>query len=222
MQHRGKPSFLRQLAHGTLVVVGAVVMTCAFFLVLPMIQAITKAAQPDTLLQSLDAGIVDPPPPVVEEEEEPEPEPEDTPPELSEEPPLLDLAQLDVALGPSIGEGFLGGDFALKLTGAVAGGGSVDELFDLQDFDQKPRVVHQPSPSMTPDMVKRAPATVYVEFIVDERGRVQKPKVKDTGDPMFDRAAVAAVKQWRFDPAKRSGKAVEYPMRVPITFPRKK
>lgn len=220
MQHRVKHPRLRQLVHAVCVVVGAATATCVFFLVLPLIQAITKQTKPDTVLTKLDGGVVDPPQPIVEEEEEIEPEPEEAQPELSDEP-TPDLAQLELALGPSIGGGLLGGDFALKLTGAVAGG-NVEELFDLQDFDQKPRVIHQPSPSMTPDMVKRAPMTVTVQFIVDERGRVQKPTVKEPGDPMFDRAAIAAVKQWRFEPAKRGGKAVEYPTRVPITFPKKK
>ncbi len=35
-----------------------------------------------------------------------------------------------------------------------------------------------------------------------------------------DSAALTAVKQWKFEPGKRNGKAVRFRMRVPISFPK--
>jgi protein TonB len=62
---------------------------------------------------------------------------------------------------------------------------------------------------------------VYVLFVVDQRGRVESPMVQSSTDPKFEAAAVAAVKQWKFEPGKRNGQAVKFRMRVPITFPKK-
>lgn len=211
-------TFVRRLFVGT----GAVGMTLGFFLVLPLMQAITKAPETDLVVQSLDTADIPPPPPPPEEEPEEEPEPEEQPPELAEEQPLLDLSQLELALGPSIGEGWLGGDFALKLDTVVKGnnGGGVEELFAVADLDQKPRAVYQPSPVISAPMRKKAPGTVYVLFVVDPDGKVEDPVVQKSTDPVFERAALAAVKQWRFEPGKRKGQSVRFRMRVPITFPK--
>jgi protein TonB len=66
---------------------------------------------------------------------------------------------------------------------------------------------------------KRVPATVHVLFVVAPDGRVESPLVQKSTDAMFERSALAAVKQWRFEPGKKNGEAVRFRMRVPITFP---
>jgi len=190
------------------------------FLVLPLIQAITKQPDKDTVLQSMDTAALPPPPPPIEEEEpEPEPEEEPPPPELAEDVPLLDLAQLELALNATVGEGFLGGDFASRLITPTAAGEDLDALFSLADLDQEPRATHRANPAFTAKLRKRAPATVYVLFIVDQRGRVENPIVQQSTDPLFDSAALAAIKQWRFEPGRRKGEPVRFRMRQPITFP---
>lgn len=214
--------FLRTLARRLVVGTGAAGMTLGFFLVLPLMQAITRPPATDLVVQSLDTADIPPPPPPPEEEPEEEPEPEEQPPELAEEKPLLDLSQLELALGPSVGEGWLGGDFTLELdtAGKGLGAGAVDELFAVADLDQKPRAVYQPSPVINATMRKKAPGTVYVLFVVDAAGKVEDPVVQKSSDPVFERAALAAVKQWRFEPGKRKGQSVRFRMRVPITFPK--
>ena len=57
-------------------------------------------------------------------------------------------------------------------------------------------------------------------FIVDERGRVVEPRVRNSTDPIFEKSALTAVKRWRFEPGKRNGKPVRFRMLVPITFPK--
>ena len=42
-----------------------------------------------------------------------------------------------------------------------------------------------------------------LSFTVDERGRVQNPKVEKSTDPAFDKPALDAIKQWRFEPGSR-------------------
>lgn len=197
-------------------------------LVLPLLESITSTPPSDLMLQSIaTANVPPPPPPPAEEEEKDEEKPQDEPepPKLAEDAPPLDLSMLELALNPGTGGAGLGGDFAVKLpVGDGKGGeeaGGVDELFSMSDLDQKPRAIYQVSPQTNPKLQKAAPATVYVLFVVDQRGRVESPIVQSSTDPQFEAPALAAVKQWKFEPGKRNGQAVKFRMRVPITFPKK-
>jgi protein TonB len=220
-------SLFASLLHGLAVLVGGFLLSLVFFLVLPFMQAIANTPEADLTVRSVATAEVPPPPPPPEDEPEREEEqPEEAkPPELNEEMPPLDLNQLELALNPGSGGDGLAGDFAVKLAGVGPGAGQsgeeVDALFSLADLDQAPRVVYQPGPTMTPAIRKKAPGTVYVLFIVDVSGRVESPIVQKSTDPVFDKAALNAVKQWKFEPGKRKGQAVRFRMRVPITFPEK-
>lgn len=223
MARREERSLVRKALHGGLVTLGAFAFTAALFLVLPLIEAIATQLPADSTVRGLDvASLPPPPPPPDEEEEKPEEEkPEEKPPELLEEQQPLDLSQLELALNPTIGDGFTGGDFAVRLDTASTGQqeDAVDSLFSMADLDQKPRITYQPSPVVDAQVRKKAPGTVYVLFVVDQRGRVESPIVQDSTDPIFEKPALAAVKQWRFEPGKRKGEPVRFRMRVPITFP---
>jgi protein TonB len=59
---------------------------------------------------------------------------------------------------------------------------------------------------------------VTVVFQVDTSGRVVDPRVAKSTDPAFDRAALEAVRQWRFEPGTRDGEPVQFKMKIPITF----
>lgn len=223
MVRKHKTGFIiRQIRHHLWVVSGAVGLTLVFFLVLPLMQTISKPPETDLVVQNVDTVNVPPPPPPPEEKPEKEREPEEPPPELIEETLPLDLSQLEMALNPGFNEGWMGGDFAVKLNtvGAGADGDNLDALFSMADLDQKPRVVYQPGPTLNKQVRKKAPGTVSILFIVDQNGRVEKPMVQSSSDPVFEGPALAAVKQWKFEPGKRKGKAVRFRMRVPISFPK--
>lgn len=212
---------IRGIFHRLLVIVGAAVLMLAFFLVLPLMQTINKPPTTDLLVQSVETAKLEAPDPPPEPEQEEEPEPEETPPELVEETAPLDLSQLEMALNPTLGEGLLSGDFAVKLTTVASDKKDVDAaLFSIADLDQKPRVIYQPGPVLNKDVRKKAPGTVYIIFVVDNRGRVENPIVQKSTDPVFEKPAMNAVKQWKFEPGKRNGQAVRFRMRVPITFPK--
>lgn len=218
---RGLLALIRFVVHRLVVAVGAVGLTLVFFLVLPLMQTIGAPPEDDLILQSMDTANIPPPPPPPEDKPEEEQEEEEEPPELTEEAPLMDLEQLDLALGNDLSGDWLGGDFAqvsLKTFGSTKE--DVDALFGVGDLDQEPRVIYQPGPTLTPRMRKRTPATVNIIFFVDERGRVDSPKVHSSTDPLFERAALAAIKQWKFEPGQRNGKPVRFRMRIPFTFPK--
>jgi len=212
----------REVGYRLLVIAGAGALTFAFFIVLPLMQTISKPPANDLTVQTVDLAQVEPPPPPpMEEEPEPEPEPEEAPPELVEEAPPLDLSQLELALNPGLSAGFMGaGDFAVKLNTAVSRSSEdLDAVFSMADLDQKPRVMYQPGPSLTRQLRRKTPAKVNIIFIVDENGRVVEPRVRNSTDPDFEQPALSAVKRWKFEPGKRGGKAVRFRMLAPITFP---
>ncbi len=205
--------------HYLVVIVGAISLTLGCFLVLPLIQSLSKPPKTDLMVQSIDTALLEPPPPPPEEEEPEEPEEEPEPPELNEETPPLDLSQLELALNPGMGAGGLAGDFSVNLTNVGGGDKDVDSLFNISDLDQKPRVIYQPGPKITGEVRKRAPGTVYIIFVVDGEGRVTNPIIQKSSDPIFEKPALDAIKKWKFEPGKRNGKSVRFRMRVPFTFP---
>ena len=206
--------------HHALVLAGAAVLTLGFFLVLPLMQTLTRPPTADLSLQTIDTAQLQAPDPPPEIQEEKQPEPEDTPPELAEDVAPLDLSQLELALNASLGSGLTAGDFTVNLKGITSSNAKdVDALFSIADLDQAPRVIYQPGPRLTRDLRKRTPAKVYIVFIVDPQGKVTDPKVQTASDPAFEKSALSAVRQWKFEPGKRNGRAVRFRMRVPIVFP---
>jgi protein TonB len=219
--NRKQNSIAVRLRHRLWVVLGAALLTMLFFIILPLMQTIGDSPVADMMLQSVDTANV-PPPPAPEPEKEKEPEEEPPPPALAEEAPPLDLSQLELALNPGFGDGGFGaaGDFAVKLNTVVSQSEGSDAIFSMADLDQKPRVIHQPGPTLDGAARKKTPGTVYILFIVDQRGRVENPVIQQATDPVFEKPALAAVKQWKFEPGKRNGEAVRFRMRVPVTFPK--
>ena len=61
--------------------------------------------------------------------------------------------------------------------------------------------------------------TVVVLAEVDAQGNpVNVRVVERSGERDLDRAALSAVKQWRFEPAMRNGKAIATSVKVPVDF----
>lgn len=54
---------------------------------------------------------------------------------------------------------------------------------------------------------------------IDATGRVEDVRVQQSsGHPPLDQSAMSTVRQWRFEPARRAGRAVPFEVRLPITF----
>jgi protein TonB len=210
------PSLLRHFWS----VAGAALVTAALFLILPLLQVINQPPESDLGLQTVGNVQLPPPPPPPPEEPEKEEEPEEEPPELIEEAPPLDLAQLELALNHGLSGDLLAGDFTVRLNTASSESEDVDALFSLADLDQEPRAIHQPNPALDRKVRQKAPGAANVIFIVDQRGRVEQASVQSSSDPVFEAPALAAVRQWRFEPGRRSGEPVRFRMRVTITFPK--
>lgn len=223
MLHRKRKSFwlIRELVHRFAVIVGALALTLVFFLVLPLMQTLTKPPETDMVVQTIDAAKLEAPPPPPEEQHEEEPQKEEKPPELADDVEPLSLDQLTMALNPGFSDGWMQGDFAVKLNTAVSENSKdIDALFAITDLDQQPRIIYQPGPALSKELRKKAPGTVHIIFVVDQQGRVENPIVQKASDPVFEKPAITAVKQWKFEPGKRNGQPVKFRMRVPFTFPK--
>ncbi len=159
----------------------------------------------------------------VEEEIE---KPQEAAPEVAEatpekEPELVEasLGQIEAALSGLTGSG----DFAEALnfspTGqnGAAGGQNLDQAFSLSEIDQKPRVISQSAP-VYPTVMRKTEGSVSVMFVVDQSGRVSNPRVEKSSHPEFEKPALEAVKQWKFEPAIKAGQRVACKMRIPIRF----
>jgi len=81
-----------------------------------------------------------------------------------------------------------------------------------------PRIVHRVEP-LYPNLAAaaRLGAIVVVEAEVDVHGVVKSVKVL-SGHPLFDEAAVEAVKQWRYQPLLLNGEPTGFILSVVITF----
>ncbi|MGH9749012.1 MAG: energy transducer TonB [Candidatus Polarisedimenticolia bacterium] len=140
----------------------------------------------------------------------------------------LSLGALESALGGAAGDGGFGGVLNLASGGRIGGTGApgvqaegpaADTIFALPDLDQKPRPIFQAEPIYPFELRQRkVEGTVYVLFVVDKEGKVIDPKVETSTHGAFDKPALDAVRQWRFEPAVRGGQRVQARLRVPIRF----
>jgi TonB family protein len=71
-----------------------------------------------------------------------------------------------------------------------------------RELDRIPR----PRTMVVPQATKAG--TVDIEFFIDESGRVRIPTVRQSSDPELSALALAAVRQWRFEPPLREGAPV--------------
>lgn len=86
-------------------------------------------------------------------------------------------------------------------------------------LDNPPRTRFQASPSY-PFQAKRdgMAGEVFVDFMVDEQGRVVDPHIVRSSHSIFEEPTLRAVAKWRFEPGRREGKIVKFRMTVPVVF----
>ena len=138
----------------------------------------------------------------------------------------LSLSDLEGVLSADGGAGAFATGGGLSSGGRIGGtgtaGGLADELGDvasLADLDQRPRAIFQAAPGYPVELRKRnLEGSVQVVFLVDRDGTVVGPKVEKSTNPSFDRPALEAVRQWKFEAGTRNGERVAFKMRIPITF----
>lgn len=137
----------------------------------------------------------------------------------------LSLADLEGVLNPDAAGGSFAESFSLASGGRIGASGAaladeaIGEALSSADLDQRPRPVLTVEPVYPAELRKRRlEGTVSVVFLVGTDGKVRNPQVERSTDPSFDRPALEAVRQWKFEPGMRNGAKVEFKMRQPIRF----
>jgi protein TonB len=92
-------------------------------------------------------------------------------------------------------------------------------VLGLVDLDSVPRVKFRVPPEY-PYAARSAglAGEVWVEFTVDETGRVISPRVVRSTDPQFEAATLRAVARWVFESGRRKGTPVRFRMSIPVVF----
>lgn len=140
----------------------------------------------------------------------------DVPPEAGIADALLTLEELPQVL-PAYWRKFITGPPTLSpLVDPVTG---VVIPRAIEDEGLVPQATRQIAPSYPRDVRNYGVAgSVILRVIVDEQG---KPRVGDLVRPLgfgLDQAAIDAVNQWEFEPAKKDGKPVKVYFRVRVNF----
>jgi protein TonB len=201
----------------SITVVGAFVATGILFLALPFTQLLNAVKDSKSGPEISDYSIQPPPPPPTEPPPLEDKEEEEEKPKLEQKPPPLSLAQLEIALNP--GDGGASGDFGFGTFTANLNALSELQIFELADLDKIPNPLHRVAPTYPYEM-KQAGISGWAKviFIVDETGRVRRPRPHGSSHREFEQPSVDAVKQWRFDPGIKDGRAVKTRMMLPLKF----
>jgi len=71
-----------------------------------------------------------------------------------------------------------------------------------------------------PDFAKKAgiEGRVFVQFVVDENGNVQDPRVTRGVHKLLNQEAIRAVKKMKFEPGRQRGQPVKVQMSLPVSF----
>jgi len=99
----------------------------------------------------------------------------------------------------------------------LMGQSSDEPVYTIGDGVNPPRVTHQVSPEH-PATGFRITGSVLVGLIITSKGEPKDVHVVRSLDKNVDQSAIDAVKQWRFDPATKDGKAVAVRINVEIRF----
>ncbi len=84
---------------------------------------------------------------------------------------------------------------------------------------EPPRLIYKVQPDF-PEKVRRTRVhkEVLLECVIDERGVVAALYVATSAGDLLDEAAKAAVRQWRYEPARKDGAPVPYLFPVRIVY----
>jgi protein TonB len=165
-----------------------------------------------------------------------------TPPRVSTAPPAADRAPAPTSAPSNIPPEPSAPPSMGSVDVPVAGGGLARDLGGLESIGDRPPIVVPPvpqkpsgpirvaqlpvSPAKTFDVrpiypelarIARLEGTVLLEAVLDPTGRVTQLRVIKSA-PIFDQAALDAVRQWRYTPSTYGGHPVSVLMTITIRF----
>jgi TonB family protein len=98
---------------------------------------------------------------------------------------------------------------------------SAQEIYKVGKDVSAPVPVTQVKPDYTAEAkAQRIEGAVALDVVINADGKVRDVKVAKSLDSVFglDKSAVAAAKEWTFEPATKDGKAVAVQVTIQMTF----
>jgi TonB family protein len=80
-----------------------------------------------------------------------------------------------------------------------------------------PVVITQQIPQPRGLALRRQAATLVLELLIDEQGRVERATLQQPVHPIYDKMVLDAVEDWRYQPATRDGRPVKYLKTLEVT-----
>ena len=115
--------------------------------------------------------------------------------------------------GGGVGSGFGPG------VGPGRGGGIGGGVFRVGGGVTAPRVIYSPDPEFTEEARKaKYQGTVVLWIVVGPDGRTRDIRVQRSLGMGLDENAIAAIRQWKFEPARKDGVAVAVQVSVEVSF----
>ena len=122
-------------------------------------------------------------------------------------------ASIGIGAGSAIGGGLGSG------VGAGIGGGYSGGVFRVGGGVSAPRAIYKPDPEYSPEARQaKYQGTVVLSLIVTPDGRAHDLRVARSLGMGLDEKAIEAVRQWRFEPARKDGKPVAVAVDVEVNF----
>lgn len=96
---------------------------------------------------------------------------------------------------------------------------SPEKIVPASALDEKPRPLSTRAPVYPSAFLAAGRAgSAVIEFVVDEEGDAQLPRIVSCSETEFGYAAVQAVATWRFAPPRKGGKPVATRVQAPVEF----
>jgi TonB family protein len=93
------------------------------------------------------------------------------------------------------------------------------DLCLIKDLDARPQLLSRLPPVFPSALIGKVDkGQAVVEFLIDQEGKVQLPRVVSATDPAFGYAAVQGAAAWTFAPLTSHGKSVAVRAQMPINF----
>lgn len=82
-----------------------------------------------------------------------------------------------------------------------------------------PEILEKTTPKYPPEAKKeKVSGPVVLEILIDTEGRVTEARAANEADPRLVKAAVEAVKQWKFKPVLKDDKPVVVKAKITVNF----
>ena len=96
---------------------------------------------------------------------------------------------------------------------------SPEKIIPANQLDERPKPLSARPPVYPTTLLQAGqPGSAQIEFIIDEDGDAQLPRIISSTEPAFGYAAIQAVATWRFAPPLKGGKRVATRVQVPVSF----